>query len=479
MSTVPQQVGLPDALEELRDRLAAAPLRLRTAGREAATRAATSLVAQIDDYLLPAAARPRRAAAHGRRRVHRRRASRRWSTASLGAQVTPSGVLRPTTRAPVLVCAPADRAAFAGDRVLPGLRPHHRRTRRAGRDQRPAAGRGRRPAGRARAGRRTRRRLRGRGQPRAGRRSCWPRPTCGCSSPPPPATPTPSRGSCCAPPRSGAPRSPSSSTGCRPRPSTRCPPHLAGMLQDAGLAAARLFVVEERPLAGGCLPEDQVAPLRDLAARAGRRPGGARRRRPADPGRRAGEPGRPGGRRRRPRWRSRLRRPARCCARPAAAYARAGTEVADGVAEGQPAARRGARPLAGVRRHRRVDAQPAEPGRPAARPGRRERARPAGPGRGAAGARWRTASRCCCGPQADEAAERTVTSWRTLPGGAGLVEGREAELDRRLARVRRGGRGRGPRVAGARARPGPRGGRRTSAPRRGCCRGASTAPGPR
>jgi hypothetical protein len=37
---------------------------------------------------------------------------------------------------------------------------------------------------------------------------------------------------------------------------------LAGMLQRAGLASARLFVVEERPLADGRLPEDQVAPLR-------------------------------------------------------------------------------------------------------------------------------------------------------------------------------------------------------------------------
>jgi len=38
---------------------------------------------------------------------------------------------------------------------------------------------------------------------------------------------------------------------------------LGGMLQRAGLSAARLFVIEERPLReGGLLPEDQVAPLR-------------------------------------------------------------------------------------------------------------------------------------------------------------------------------------------------------------------------
>jgi len=39
----------------------------------------------------------------------------------LGREVTPSGVLRPTTRAPVLVCHPSDLHWFRDDRVLPGL----------------------------------------------------------------------------------------------------------------------------------------------------------------------------------------------------------------------------------------------------------------------------------------------------------------------------------------------------------------------
>jgi hypothetical protein len=39
-------------------------------------------------------------------------------------------------------------------------------------------------------------------------------------------------------------------------------PDLAGMLDRAGLTGVRLFVVEERPLVDGFLPEDQVAPLR-------------------------------------------------------------------------------------------------------------------------------------------------------------------------------------------------------------------------
>ena len=37
------------------------------------------------------------------------------------AQVTPSGVLRPTTRSPVLVCHPDDVAWFSDTRVLPEL----------------------------------------------------------------------------------------------------------------------------------------------------------------------------------------------------------------------------------------------------------------------------------------------------------------------------------------------------------------------
>ena len=50
---------------------------------------------------------------------------------------------------------------------------------------------------------------------------------------------------------------------------------LAAMLRAARLESARLFVVEERPLVDGRLPEDQIAPLRDwlrgLAADAGQR----------------------------------------------------------------------------------------------------------------------------------------------------------------------------------------------------------------
>src|SRR4051794_7015910 len=39
----------------------------------------------------------------------------------VGEEVSASGVLRPTTRAPVLVCHEGDVAWFADDRILPGM----------------------------------------------------------------------------------------------------------------------------------------------------------------------------------------------------------------------------------------------------------------------------------------------------------------------------------------------------------------------
>ncbi len=39
----------------------------------------------------------------------------------VGAEVSPAGVLRPTTRGPVIVCHPSDLAWFTDDRILPQL----------------------------------------------------------------------------------------------------------------------------------------------------------------------------------------------------------------------------------------------------------------------------------------------------------------------------------------------------------------------
>ncbi|MCZ2818872.1 ABC transporter [Modestobacter sp. VKM Ac-2977] len=112
--------GLPDALQHLRDRVASAPLGLATPGRDTAARTARSVVDQVDDYLLP---RLRDLDAPLLTVVGGSTGAGKSTLVNsvLGARVTTPGVLRPTTRAPVLVCAPADRAAFAGDRVLPGL----------------------------------------------------------------------------------------------------------------------------------------------------------------------------------------------------------------------------------------------------------------------------------------------------------------------------------------------------------------------
>src|SRR5918996_3236962 len=112
--------GLPDALQRLRDAVAAAPLGLATPGRDGAVRAARAVRDQVDDYLLP---RLRDLDAPLLTVVGGSTGAGKSTLVNslVGAPVTTAGVLRPTTRAPVLVCARADLPAFSGDRVLPGL----------------------------------------------------------------------------------------------------------------------------------------------------------------------------------------------------------------------------------------------------------------------------------------------------------------------------------------------------------------------
>jgi energy-coupling factor transporter ATP-binding protein EcfA2 len=109
-----------DWLVELRDTLRATPLELELQGVEEHRRLRDELVAQIDDYLLPRLAHleaPLLAVLGG-------------STGSgkstllnslVGEKVSRTGVLRPTTRSPVLVCHPDELRWFSDDRVLPGL----------------------------------------------------------------------------------------------------------------------------------------------------------------------------------------------------------------------------------------------------------------------------------------------------------------------------------------------------------------------
>ena len=107
-------------LERLRDDLRAVRLELDVPGADEARRVRDDLVAQVDDYLLP---RLRQLGAPALIVVGGSTGAGKSTLVNslIGSVVSPAGVLRPTTRSPVLVCNPDDVAAFEGDRVLPGL----------------------------------------------------------------------------------------------------------------------------------------------------------------------------------------------------------------------------------------------------------------------------------------------------------------------------------------------------------------------
>jgi energy-coupling factor transporter ATP-binding protein EcfA2 len=248
---------LPDALTALRDQLADAPLGLATSDADAARRAAHGITDQIDDYLLPRLLdldAPLLTVVGGSTGAGKST----LVNSLVGAAVTTAGVLRPTTRAPVLVCAPADVAAFSGDRVLPGL---PRVTGSVGgpgtvqlvvRDDLPP-GLALLDAPDVDSVVESNRELAGQLLAAA---DLWIFVT------------TASRYADAVPwdvLRTAQERGTALAVVL-----DRVPPEavqevaadLAGMLQRAGLATARLFVVEERPLLDGRLPENQVAPLR-------------------------------------------------------------------------------------------------------------------------------------------------------------------------------------------------------------------------
>ena len=120
MATLDVRPQLLEALSALRDRVAAARFPLALPGALRARRNRAELLAQLDDYLLPrlrAPEAPLLAVVGG-------------STGSgkstlvnslVGSPVSAAGVLRPTTRTPVLVCHPEDQHWFARRRVLPDL----------------------------------------------------------------------------------------------------------------------------------------------------------------------------------------------------------------------------------------------------------------------------------------------------------------------------------------------------------------------
>jgi energy-coupling factor transporter ATP-binding protein EcfA2 len=112
--------ALPDALAALGAALREADLRLEVPGLAEARRARGELVDQIEDYLLP---RLRQMDAPLLMVVGGSTGAGKSTLVNslVGAEVSTPGVLRPTTRSPVLVCHPDDRHWFEDDRILPGM----------------------------------------------------------------------------------------------------------------------------------------------------------------------------------------------------------------------------------------------------------------------------------------------------------------------------------------------------------------------
>jgi hypothetical protein len=116
----PVDVALAQALARLRAAVADTRFALDIPGAEGARESGAELVRQLDDYVLP---RLRRLDAPVLTVVGGSTGAGKSTVVNslVRAPVTPSGVLRPTTRSPVLVCHPEDLRWFSDVRVLPEL----------------------------------------------------------------------------------------------------------------------------------------------------------------------------------------------------------------------------------------------------------------------------------------------------------------------------------------------------------------------
>ena len=115
-----EQLRDMEALDTFRSVLASVEFPLTTPGAQEATAVRADIVSQLDDYILPRAAKldaPLLAVVGGSTGAGKST----LVNSILGESVTRASAIRPTTRRPVLVFSPDDREWFASSNILPGL----------------------------------------------------------------------------------------------------------------------------------------------------------------------------------------------------------------------------------------------------------------------------------------------------------------------------------------------------------------------